>query len=89
MGNIVEVEVEDGGRVRLPEEAMALFSVARKLYLSTRADTREIVLSDRAPATADNRKILDELADLNRTVPDGEYFAPVPDAFLNKQGSRK
>ena len=33
MGNIVEVEVEDGGRVRLPEEAMALFSGARKLYL--------------------------------------------------------
>jgi DNA-binding transcriptional regulator/RsmH inhibitor MraZ len=78
MVEIVQIEVDEQGRLLLPTEARAWFGGARELYLCRGAENGTATLHVRDPR-AENERILDELAEINRGLSDEDYFAPVPE----------
>jgi DNA-binding transcriptional regulator/RsmH inhibitor MraZ len=83
MSDVVELELDEQGRLLLPEQTRAWFGDAKKLYLVTTAEQGAATLSADDPRV-ENQRILDELAQINAELSDEDYFAPVPDSLLDR-----
>jgi DNA-binding transcriptional regulator/RsmH inhibitor MraZ len=83
MSHVIPVQIDEQGRLVLPDEAKAWFGDARKLYLCRSAGAASATLHVLDPR-AENERILDELAEINQALSDEDYFAPVPDARIKR-----
>ena len=82
MATTLQIDLDDD-HIRLPDQARALFAGCARVYVTIDPDLKTVVISGAPSAAADNRRILDELAALNRDVPDDTYLAPIDDDFLD------
>lgn len=82
MGKIIILERLGDGSIQLPQEVLAAFDGANKIYVNIDQERNLVALSVEDPEVLESNEALDRIAELNAGMSYDEYTDPVPDAFL-------
>ncbi|NOZ52418.1 MAG: hypothetical protein GXP08_04635 [Gammaproteobacteria bacterium] len=84
-----KIPIDDkNGILRLPAEALKVLGDATEVFIYINSENKTLVLSASDLEIKGNNEILSDIVDLNKNVSDEDYFAPVPESFLNKNKSK-